>query len=60
MWMEINPALGKNRGHRPVVQAAGRLLWSASETKCWQLSKILKFNIFDPKARLSCLNDLWC
>ena len=39
-----------------VVEAVGHLLWSGRQTKCLQFTKFLKFNNFDSKARLGCLN----
>ena len=34
-----------------VVEAVGRLLWSGRQTKCLQLTKFLKFDNFNSKAR---------
>ena len=59
MLTEINFVLGKNGAHEPnslggrsmvVVRQAGR------QMKILQLAKFLKFNNFNVKARLACLN----
>ena len=54
--MEINFVLGKMEVIGSVVEVVGRLLWSGRETKCLQFTKFLKFDNFNSKACLGCLN----
>ena len=40
----------------PVVYVVDQFLWPVSEMKCLQFLKILKFNNFNSKAHINCLN----
>ena len=40
-----------------IVKAVGRLLWSGRQTKILQFAKFLKFDNFNSKACLGCLNE---